>query len=328
MLQEHDREELEEDLVRDRTTDLAVTERDRPDFSAAIAEADHLAESTRDAYARAIERAQEAGVDLFDPRALETHARTLSQSGRAFLSAGLRVVTDRLAAEAKANATPHNVAAVQATLYRVEAINAAVTTQQAEGQKVHTWLTRAEVMQLLDTCDPSTVKGKRDRVGIGLLVAAGLRRSEAVALTFGDVKLQPAGDRIRTVLEVEGKGAKTRAVPISDGLAAAIEEWGAELDAGRDDRILRRVRRGGHPGEKLSTQGLFNVVRSAGEAIGKPDLAPHDLRRTFAQLGYEAGVPLTQVSRLLGHASIETTKKYLNLELDLESTVSDFVPFG
>jgi integrase len=61
--------------------------------------------------------------------------------------------------------------------------------------------------------------------------------------------------------------------------------------------------------------------------IGKPELQPHDLRRTYAQLGYEAGVPVTQVSRLLGHASVATTQKYLNLDLDLETTISDFVPF-
>jgi integrase len=64
-----------------------------------------------------------------------------------------------------------------------------------------------------------------------------------------------------------------------------------------------------------------------GKMIGKPELQPHDLRRTYAQLGYEAGVPVTQISRLLGHASIATTQRYLNLALDLQVTASDFVPF-
>jgi integrase len=68
-------------------------------------------------------------------------------------------------------------------------------------------------------------------------------------------------------------------------------------------------------------------VSKAGAAIGKPDLAPHDLRRTYAQLGYEAGVPITQISKLLGHANVATTQRYLNLDLDLSTTVSDFIPF-
>jgi site-specific recombinase XerD len=39
------------------------------------------------------------------------------------------------------------------------------------------------------------------------------------------------------------------------------------------------------------------------------------------------GIPITQISKLLGHSSIATTQRYLNLSLDLETTVSDFVPF-
>ena len=46
-----------------------------------------------------------------------------------------------------------------------------------------------------------------------------------------------------------------------------------------------------------------------------------------AQLGYEAGVPITQISKLLGHATVATTQRYLNLDLDLETTISDFIPF-
>ena len=70
----------------------------------------------------------------------------------------------------------------------------------------------------------------------------------------------------------------------------------------------------------MSAQALFNLARKYGSLIGKPDLAPHDLRRTYAQIAYEAGVPITQISRLLGHESIETTQRYLNLDLDLETT--------
>ena len=55
------------------------------------------------------------------------------------------------------------------------------------------------------------------------------------------------------------------------------------------------------------------------------DLAPHDLQRTHAQLGYEAGIPITRISILLGHASVEMTQWYLNLDLDLHVTVSDFI---
>jgi integrase len=83
----------------------------------------------------------------------------------------------------------------------------------------------------------------------------------------------------------------------------------------------------GELGESLTAVSLFRLVNKYGRKMGKPGLAPHDLRRTYAQLGYEAGVPITQISRLLGHASVETTQRYLNLELDVETTVSDFIPY-
>ena len=67
-------------------------------------------------------------------------------------------------------------------------------------------------------------------------------------------------------------------------------------------------------------------MRQHGALIEIRELAAHDLRRTHAQLGFEAGVPITQVSRLLGHSSVETTQRYLNLDVDLEVTVSDFIP--
>ena len=81
-------------------------------------------------------------------------------------------------------------------------------------------------------------------------------------------------------------------------------------------------------GKSISTVAIFQIVRKYGGLIGLPELAPHDLRRTFAQLGYEAGVPITQVSVLLGHSNVATTQKYLNLALDLETTASDFIPLS
>lgn len=83
-----------------------------------------------------------------------------------------------------------------------------------------------------------------------------------------------------------------------------------------------------HLAESMSAVALYHLVNKYGKQIGKPGLAPHDLRRTYAQLGYNAGVPITQISVLLGHSSVKTTQEYLNLNLDLESTTSDFVPLA
>lgn len=61
--------------------------------------------------------------------------------------------------------------------------------------------------------------------------------------------------------------------------------------------------------------------------IGKPTLQPHDRRRAYSELGRRAGVSIEQISTLLGHATIKTTEDFLNIELDLETTISDCMPF-
>lgn len=127
------------------------------------------------------------------------------------------------------------------------------------------------------------------------------------------------------MLNITGKGAKSRVVPISVRLAEAIIDWQFLIDA--EGLILRSLGRNRIPEDSISTTGSYNIAQKRGAMIGKPELQPHDLRRTYAELGRRAGVPISQISKLLGHASIETTQDYLNIGLDLEMTISDFVPF-
>lgn len=291
----------------------------------AIDQDQNLADSTKDKYRRAVLRYAETGASLTDPESLTAYARDASDSERSFLSAAVGKLAKAIERDAKRQATPENVAAVQATVYRAQTLRESIPTKQSKGTKAHTWLSQTEVKAILDTCKRDIV-GQRDRLALGLMVAAGLRRSEAVNLTFADVKTQPNGHGTRTVLQVSGKGAKDRVVPISESLATAIARW-SELLQQDSGRILRSLGRNRQPGDSITTTALYYIVQKRGDLIGKPDLQPHDLRRTYAQLGYEAGIPITQISTLLGHASIETTQRYLNLDLDLDTTVSDFIPF-
>jgi integrase len=145
-------------------------------------------------------------------------------------------------------------------------------------------------------------------------------------LTFDALKQQPTkSGKMRDVLEVKGKGAKDRVIPINKTLADRLRAWQPVAGGGLVARSLGRKK---ELGESLSAVAVFYLVRKYGEAIGIPDLDPHDLRRTYAQLGYDAGVPITQIKELLGHASVATTQRYLNLALDLETTASDFIPLS
>lgn len=304
-------------------TKLATTQPAKADIIRLIQSSRKLADSTKLQYTKAISGYLDAGNSLADVQALTDYANGLSKSSRSFLKAAIRLWGESVATKAKGSATPENVAAVQATVYRVEALNESIQIEPGKGQKAHTWLTQTEVKRLLDTTNGSA-QGQRDKIVLGCLVGAGLRRDELTALAYDDIVLQPTAGKFRIVLNITGKGAKDRIVPINDRLASALDAWKVITGPGL---VARSISKGGVIGDSLSAIGIFHIVRSAGRAIGKPDLAPHDLRRTFAQLGYEAGVPITQISLLLGHSSVATTQRYLNLDLDLDSTVSDFIPF-
>jgi integrase len=274
---------------------------------------------------REIEAMHEAGINPSNHTALQAYADGLKSSRRQFLKSALRLMVQGIEQEMKANATPQNLKQTQAALLRLDAMRGAVQVQQHKGSKAHTWLSQKHVAEITALCG-ETLEGKRDWIVLGLLLGAGLRREELATLTFDALKQQPTkSGRLRDVLEVRGKGAKDRVIPISEKLGNHLREWQEIVGGGMVARSLGMSKQ---LGESMSAVAIFHLVSKYGERIGVPGLAPHDLRRTYAQLGYEAGVPITQISTLLGHSSVTTTQRYLDLSLDIETTASDFVPLS
>lgn len=281
-----------------------------------------LQPTTKTKYTTEIQKMRAAGVDPFDHAALQLYAAGLKSSRKSFLKSGLRIMALDYENTIKASATPDNVNVIQAGVYRLESMRNAVTVELPKGTKSHNWLTPIEVTKLTGLCDDS-LTGKRDYIILGLLVGAGLRREELAQLTFDDIKQQ--GDR--TVIEVTGKGNKTRIIPLSEKLVQRLAEWRAICGSGSVARAMVKKSKT-EMGASMSAASIFELVRKYGAMIGRPELAPHDLRRSFAQIGYDAGISIVQISTLLGHSSVSVTQKYLNLALDLKITVSDFIPLA
>jgi integrase len=87
--------------------------------------------------------------------------------------------------------------------------------------------------------------------------------------------------------------------------------------------LLRAIRRDGSINGSLSSSAVRDIVRRYGRAIGVPDLAPHDLRRSHARLAREGGAPLETIQHSLGHASVRTTEAYTRT--GLEANAGDFL---
>lgn len=291
----------------------------------AIIHAADLQPSTKAKYIAEIDRLIAEGVNPRDRQALKVYAQRLPNSSRSFLKAALRLLSAEHVTNLKASATADNLPHVQAQLYNIEAMTQTITVEASKGEKAHTWLSPAQVEQITALPDRSTVKGMRDYIVLSVLLGAGLRRDELVNFTFDQIKQQPTKDGFRTVLSITGKGNKARVIPINNKLASYLRQWQALTGSGF---VARSISKSGTIGTDLSEIGIHNIVRHYGDLIGIPELDSHDLRRTYTQIGYNAGVPITQISKLLGHANVRTTQRYLNLDIDLETTASDFIPLS
>ena len=90
-----------------------------------------------------------------------------------------------------------------------------------------------------------------------------------------------------------------------------------------EGRVLRSLNPGrGTMGSSLSPQAVFAVVAAYGRRL-ELRIQPHDLRRTCAKLCRAGGGELEQIQLLLGHASIQTTERYLGVKQDLVHAPND-----
>ena len=187
------------------------------------------------------------------------------------------------------------------------------------GIRTGNWLTLPQAQQLLAAPDPATAKGLRDRVLLGLLVGSGLRRGELAGLDF-DAIAQREGRW--AIVDLVGKHGRVRTVPMPSWAKAALDGWAAAagIDSGP---VLRRVSKAGRVGPgPLGAQSIFETVAGYGDLIGVR-ITPHDLRRTFAKLAHQGRAPLEQIQISLGHASIQTTERYLGLKQNLHDAPCD-----
>ena len=289
-----------------------------------------LADSTKKRYAALARNAIADGLNLANFEEVRAYAESLRQRSptlaNQFVSM-IKVVTSAAMDAAWLAVNPMDAAAVtalQAIDKKIEVLSKSITVKAPESVEAHLWLNQAEVTRLLNSAQNMSgfhsFKAQSDYVLLAVMVASGLRHDEVLSLTFD--QLIKMGDR--WVLDVEGKGAKKRIVPISQQLYEICNEWRQEIGSPSHGRIMRTIKSG-----EVQTGMSYNTVgyRVAyhGEQIGYPDLKPHDLRRTYAEIGRLAGISLEQIQMCMGHSSIETTMRYLNINQDLEITISDFV---
>jgi site-specific recombinase XerD len=161
-----------------------------------------------------------------------------------------------------------------------------------------------EVAELLERIPGSTPLDLRDRALLELAYAAGLRAEELVNLDLGS--LDADAEEVR----VEGKGGRTRVVPVGEHAWRALDRYLARgrtvLNTGESEALFLSK-----SGRRLSTSDIRRRLRLQTRRAG---VSPHTLRHSFATHLLEGGADLRTIQELLGHSSISTTQTYTRVE--------------
>jgi site-specific recombinase XerD len=197
-----------------------------------------------------------------------------------------------------------------------------VKSAKSVGIRVGNWLTLRQAQALLSAPDIATVKGLRDRAILAVLLGCGLRRSEVAALAFAHVQQR---DGHWCIVDLVGKHGRVRAVPMPTWVKVAIDAWTSSAGLA-DGRVFRPVNRGDKvQGVAMSEKVVWQMLQQYATDAGVPGIAPHDCRRSCAKLCRATGGELEQIQLLLGHASVQTTERYLGTKQDLLNAPNDAI---
>ncbi len=172
-----------------------------------------------------------------------------------------------------------------------------------------------QLSSLLDISDDSPLS-LRDLAMLELFYSSGLRLAELVSLNLHDMDLKSA------ILEVTGKGAKTRQVPIGRKAVEALQKW-IKVRGGLakpDEAALFVSSRGKRIHPRTIQQRLKQWALKHGASRS---IHPHLLRHSFASHLLESSGDLRAVQELLGHADISTTQIYTHLDFQHLANVYD-----
>lgn len=264
--------------------------------------------STRRAYGRAVRDALTAlevttlaeltGAELAPYRAAVTASTSHAPASQALALAGLRSFLKWAGIMGA-----HGMSADVVTL--------ALRTPTSRVRKPYNVLAEPEVGAIL-----RAATNDRDRALLAIMLGAGLRVSEVTGLDVSD--LREDGDGATSLYVRQGKGRKDRTVPIHPEVASMIRRYlastGRRLGGSgplfrAHDRAAAKLHRG-----RLTARAAGDVVRRAAERAGidAKAVSPHALRHTYAIRALRNGSSLVSVAKLLGHASVTTTQRYVD----------------
>ena len=173
----------------------------------------------------------------------------------------------------------------------------------------------SEIQAVLDHIDRSTFRGQRDFVLLTVLFNTGARVSEIAGLQARDLRLAAPPHAL-----LRGKGKKERTVPIWPQTAGLLRALLSDQQIAPQDPRAVFLNRHGQPLTRFGIRRLLQKhIRKAAQqtpSLHHKRLHPHSVRHSTAIHLLRSGVDLSTIAHWLGHASVNTTNKYLSLDLE------------
>ena len=176
--------------------------------------------------------------------------------------------------------------------------------------------TESEMTRILAIPNPRTSIGRRDRAILELMYSTGLRLAEVAALDVSDLDLTSGTLTVR-----RGKGGKSRLVPLGETAVAALLDYLQHSRPGFAQKpgtiaLFLACDQNDHAGSRLTTHGIRYMLRRIARKAGiDRRINPHQFRHACATHMLRAGADLRHIQQLLGHARIDTTEIYTQVEV-------------
>ncbi len=184
-------------------------------------------------------------------------------------------------------------------------------------------LTEEDINRIIDCIDVSTDIGKRNHCILEVLYGCGLRVSELVDLKISNINFK------ENYIIVEGKGEKTRLVPLANATADYIHDYisavriKTKINKKHEDILFLNSR-----GTNMSRVIVFIIIKELTQKAGiSKSISPHTFRHSFATHLLQNGADLRFIQEMLGHSSITTTQIYTHLKTEeLRDVILNFHP--
>ncbi len=197
----------------------------------------------------------------------------------------------------------------QRTGYLAFNVGAALMSPAVPVRLAERILSERDVLNLLAAADGRT-QGPRNRALVGFLYYTGCRVAEARGLRWRDLQ----GDADRLTATLHGKGGRTRHVALPPVCRTALQ--GLRPDVPDPDGYVFRTA----TGRPLDARAVWGIVRRAARQAGlQAPISPHWLRHAHASHALDRGAAVHEVQGTLGHASLDTTSRYVHMRPERSS---------